>query len=519
MKLLAVAALSLSLGLASPTAAQVPDHLKCFRVRDQLRQAFYGADLSGLVPQAGCRIKVPAAFICLPSTKTNVSPTPPSGGEGPPAGGFACYRVKCPRAELPGVVIDDQFGTRPGTPAFASMLCAPLNPTTTPTVTVSTTTVTTSTTGTPNTTSTTLPCPYSGPPIYDPSSFDACSPSCGGAHCVPSEIVPSGIQSLLASCTDGLCAPDPIIAAAGQFVPNTCTSIAGAEGRCLSTCLPAVAARAATLPQSGCAAGERCMPCFDPTASDPNAPTGACSLACDAPAQPPVLLTCPWTGPSVLNPSALAACSPSCGGAHCLPTEFVPPGQQSVLAACPGGFCVPDPIIGTAGNFDPQNCVAFAGTTAAGRCLSTCLPAIAAQESLEQSSCAVGNKCAPCADPFTGANTGACGSVGCDEPAPTPAFKFPGCCSNLGVCVPKSQIADASEENFEQRDCPNTTGSVYLCVDPAQIAGSGVTPTPCNAPFPFDWSSFCVPDCVLGDAALLLPQGNCPANFSCPPPG
>jgi hypothetical protein len=108
---------------------------------------------------------------------------------------------------------------------------------------VSTTTVTTSTTGTPNTTSTTLPCPYSGPPIYDPSSFDACSPSCGGAHCVPSEIVPSGIQSLLASCTDGLCAPDPIIAAAGQFVPNTCTSIAGAEGRCLSTCLPAVAAR------------------------------------------------------------------------------------------------------------------------------------------------------------------------------------------------------------------------------------------------------------------------------------
>ena len=518
MKVMAVAALSLSLGLAQPTAAQVPDHLKCFKVRDQLRQTTYTADLSGLVPEAGCKIRVPAAMICLPSTKTNVSPTPPGGGEGPPAGSFACYRLKCARPELPDVVIDDQFGTRVGTPSFAKMLCAPLNPTTTPTVTVSTTTVTTSTTGTPSTTSTTLPCPYSGPPIYDPNSFGACSPSCGGAHCVPSEIVPSGIQPLLASCTDGLCAPDPIIAAAGQFVPNTCTSIAGAEGRCLSTCLPAVAALAAVLPVSGCTAGERCMPCFDPTASDPNAPTGACSLACDAPAQPPVLLTCPWTGPSVINPSALAACSPSCGGAHCLPAEFVPPGQQSLLATCTGGFCAPDPIISTAGNFNPPNCVAFAGTTAGGRCLSTCLPGIAADPDLEQSSCAVGNKCAPCADPFTGADLGVCGNVGgCDEAAPTPAFKFPGCCSTLGVCVPSSHIPDALEANLGQRDCPN--GATYLCVNADQIPGSGVTPTPCNAPFPFDWSSFCVPDCVLGDAALLLPQGNCPANFSCPPPG
>ena len=522
MRLMAVAALSLSLsfGLALPTAAQVPDHLKCFRVRDQLRQTFYSADLSGLVPQAGCRIKVPAAFICLPSTKTNVSPTPPGGGEGPPAGGFACYRVKCPRAELPGVVIDDQFGTRTGTPAFANMLCAPLNPTTSGTV--STTTVTTTVpTSTSSTTSTTLPCPYTGPPVYDPNSFAACNPSCGGAHCVPTEIVPSGLQSLLAACTDGLCAPDPIIAAAGQFVPNTCTSIAGAEGRCLSTCLPAVAARAATLPQSGCAVDERCMPCFDPTASDPNAPTGACSLACDAPAQPPVVLTCPWTGPSVLNPSVFAACSPSCGGAHCLPTELVPSEQQSLLAACPGGFCVPDPIIVTAGNLDPPNCVAFAGTTAAGRCLSTCLPVVAAQPSLEQSSCAVGSKCAPCADPFTGEDLGVCGTIGCDGPAPTPAFEFPGCCTNLGVCVPSNLIPDSQEADFGQRDCPN--GATYLCVNPGQIPGSGVPPASCTVVGsfipPFNWDSLCVPDCVLGDdVAVFLPQGNCPANWSCPPP-
>jgi hypothetical protein len=514
MKLMAVPALSLTLALASPAAAQVPDHLKCFKVRDQLRQVFYTADLNGLVPEAGCKIRVPAAMICLPSTKTNVSPTPPGGGEGPPAGSFACYRLKCSRdTEFPDVVIDDQFGTRLGTPAFAKMLCAPLNPTTTPMV--STTTVTTSTT------STTLPCPYSGPPIYDPNSFAACDPSCSGAHCVPTEIVPSGLQSLMAACTDGLCAPDPIIAAAGQFVPSTCTSIAGVEGRCLSTCLPGVAARAATLPQSGCAANERCMPCFDPTASDPTAPTGACSLACDAPVNDPVVLTCPWTGPSVFNPAVFAACSPSCGGAHCVPTELVPSDVQSLLAACSGGFCVPDPIIATSGNFDPPNCVPFAGTTAAGRCLSNCLPGIAAQ-SLEQSTCAVGSSCAPCANPFTGADTGTCGSLGCDQPAPTPAFEFPGCCSTLGVCVPKSQIPDASEADFEQRDCPGTPNDIYLCLDPGRIPGSGVTPTSCNAESliipPFSWVSTCVPDCVLGEIAAFLPQGNCPADYSCPPP-
>jgi len=257
------------------------------------------------------------------------------------------------------------------------------------------------------------------------------------------------------------------------------------------------------------------MPCFDPTASDPNAPTGACSLACDAPAQPPVLLTCPWTGPSVFTLTAFPACSPACGGAHCVPPELVPSEQQSLLAACPGGFCLPDPIIVAAGNIDPPNCVAFAGTTATGRCLSTCLPAVAAQPSLEQSSCAAGNRCVPCADPITGVSTGACGSMGCDQSAPTPAFKFPGCCSALGVCVPSSQLSVGSLPSYiGPRDCPAGAAN-YQCVGPDQI---GQTPTACNVTFPFEYTSVCVPDCVLGDIAIASPQANCPANWSCPPP-
>jgi hypothetical protein len=139
--LITVVGLSMSIAFARPTGAQVSDHLECFKVKDQLRPAFYTADLNGLVPQVGCKIKASAAFFCVPSTKTDVSPAPPGDGEGAPANGFACYRVKCPRAALPGVVITDQFGTRGGTPRVASLLCAPLMPTGTPTSTSTTTSI------------------------------------------------------------------------------------------------------------------------------------------------------------------------------------------------------------------------------------------------------------------------------------------------------------------------------------------------------------------------------------------
>jgi hypothetical protein len=84
--------------------------------------------------------------------------------------------------------------------------------------------------------------------------------------------------------------PDEFIASDSESVPRSCISTDGAEGRCLSTCIPAVAARAGVLPQSSCPAGDKCMPCFDPTAPDPTVPTGACSLACDMPTQPPIVL-------------------------------------------------------------------------------------------------------------------------------------------------------------------------------------------------------------------------------------
>jgi hypothetical protein len=390
----------------APSAWTADDHLKCFRVRDGLKRQPYTADLSGLVPQPGCTISVPALYVCLPSDKTNVHPTPPQEGGGDPTGGFACYRVRCPKAELPPIVIEDQFGTRPATPNVTRMICAPLGPSsvvtnTTTTVQVTTTTAaaTTSTTTTTTITTTTI---------------------------------------------------------------TTTTSTSTTSTTLLS-------------------------------------------------------LACPYTGPPVFNPASYPECSPACNGAHCVPASILPEWEQStVFATCTGGFCVPDPLIATAGNYIPPSCDPFSGTGAPGRCLSGCLAFVAAQPLLEQSTCGAGNRCAPCFDPLTGASTEAC-ITSCDAPPATP-FTFSGCCGGLGICLPISQLAVGSLPAYVgQRDCPGGPAS-YQCVAKDQTVELG-PPTSCFVDLLFtSWTSICVSDCVLGDTAQFIPRGTCPAGSSCPSP-
>jgi hypothetical protein len=340
---------------------------------------------------------------------------------------------------------------------------------------------------------------------------------------LPAALVPDAQRSLLAPCPGGYCTPDPIISTANHQKFTPCTSIAGAEGRCLSACLPSVAAQP-LLPQSGCTGGRKCVPCYDPTSSNPTAPTGACSLGCDAPTKPPVTLTCPWTGLNVIDPSVLPQCGPACGGAHCLPNAYVPQGSASQLATCGSGAtagrCAPDELIAAGGKVDPPNCSAFAGTPAQGRCLSTCLPAVSSQPTLETSTCTAAQKCVPCADPLTGTDTGACGTLGCDQAAPNPPYKFPTCCGGTGTCVPRSQVPDDKEGSLARRDCPLANPDVFLCAPTDQLPGH--TPQSCHVGFsvipPFSWDNVCVPDCIIGDSAPFVPRDGCPVNWSCPPP-
>jgi hypothetical protein len=358
-----------------------------------------------------------------------------------------------------------------------------------------------------------LTCPWEGPPLIDPSTLPECDPACGGAHCLPEALVGPAEQALLAPCPGGFCAPDLLIETAGQTPPPSCVSVAGAEGRCLSTCLPDIAAQAAFLPQSSCAAEERCVPCYDPTAADPTLPTGACSLACDAPVDPPTIITCPWNGPPLLDPATFPECDPVCGGAHCVPDTLVPPDQQALLAACPGGFCLPDPLISTAGNYLPQSCTAFPGTTSEGRCLSDCLPVVAAQiDNLSQDVCPSGEHCVPCYDPFTGLETGACSSTSCDAPV-DPPYTFPTCCpfegTDQGTCLPSALIPPDDQANLLQHSCPTD----MLCIPNEYLPDPPIPIQTCTG----GWGTgACVSQCVDG-VPTFFGQGDCPGNHICVP--
>jgi hypothetical protein len=109
-------------------AAGITDHLACYKVKDTATKTTYTATVSGLVVQAGCTIKLPAALTCTPASKTDVAPAPPGGGGIGTPNGFTCYKVKCPKlpkGTFTAVTVADQFGTRGVTPTTMQLVCAP----------------------------------------------------------------------------------------------------------------------------------------------------------------------------------------------------------------------------------------------------------------------------------------------------------------------------------------------------------------------------------------------------------
>jgi hypothetical protein len=251
-------------------------------------------------------------------------------------------------------------------------------------------------------------CPYTGPPLLDPTSLPTCDPN-GGAHCVSASLVPASEASQLATCPTGLCVPDSFLVTAGNFIPPTCTSLLGAEGRCLDEMIPQVAAQLSELPVATCKSYERCVPCYDPTSG---MKTGACSLSCDpGPKDPPTV--------------AQACCSESgTNQGECLPKTSIPTAEQSNLNAdvCTqtptATLCIPKEMI--APGFKPPVCSAdslltFLSGGYTGVCLSKCLNFGAGSGlAIAQGNCDSNHDCAPCINPLTNAPTGAPGCQGED---------------------------------------------------------------------------------------------------------
>ena len=233
---------------AAPTAAQVPDHLKCYKVKDPQEKSVYTADLGGLQAEPGCVIRVPGKLLCVETTKTNVTPTPPGVDDTGAAGRFLCYKVKCPKATPPAVPWTDQFGTRSLTPGVAKVLCAPeIVPATT--TTSSTTTTTEPTRCCQNTTVTTscadIPASQTG--------------RCGfGATLAPVGAVCDASGSCQTpKCCDGLPGFECL---QGQFTASTCTSVGGTfhpTSQCLPSgqCSPGPPPNPCSNPGTGCGTG------------------------------------------------------------------------------------------------------------------------------------------------------------------------------------------------------------------------------------------------------------------------
>jgi hypothetical protein len=219
--LVAASALGLCLIQAPPTRAQVPDHLKCYKVRDPQATKSYSADLGGLIPEPGCTIRVPAVMACLPATKSNVDPSPPGGGATGTPNAFGCYKVKCPKVTPPTISLADQFGNRVVTPTKAKLLCAPASATST----------TTSTTRPLNLcTTTTIPrCGSGPPPNFCPPTFaecpggQTCQTDASGCSCVGP--APACDAAGGAFCSAGTCPP-------GQ----SCQTVCNGDGTLSCTC-------------------------------------------------------------------------------------------------------------------------------------------------------------------------------------------------------------------------------------------------------------------------------------------
>jgi hypothetical protein len=252
-------------------------------------------------------------------------------------------------------------------------------------------------------------------PALDPSALPAC-PDCGGGHCVPTAQIPDpSLLDQLAACdASSVCVPDDIIVTNGKLVPSTCKSVAGSEGRCLSSCLPAVSGQLAQLPQDVCPDTHKCVPCYDPQSGED---TGACRVSCD-------------TGPTG-PPQTFAKCCNNDEGVDegtCIPSSLVPADQADQLGedSCPqdsgAALCVPDVFLQaqTSGMpYLPATCDTgfwiqsfFGDEFSQGACLPECIPEVDDTPFLVQDDCPEAWKCVPCQNPQTGESSGACDPKG-----------------------------------------------------------------------------------------------------------
>jgi hypothetical protein len=227
----------------------------------------------------------------------------------------------------------------------------------------------------------------------DVASLKACGQ--GKGHCFAKDKVALGDQFEPCEGSD-VCVPDEILSANGQKL-KSCKSIIG-EGGCVNTSLiPEVKKQGGdVLTQDVCDAGQKCIPCTDPTHN--NAPSGFCepigvhTNACTAGGDAPA-------GGGDKPAAALPGCCTSKGKSNgvCLTETAIPEDQRGDApqdSCADGNKCVPAAFV----EGKPVKC--DGGILGAGVCMDKCfngMMSIAGDIGiLDNEGCGNTEVCVPC---------------------------------------------------------------------------------------------------------------------------
>jgi hypothetical protein len=224
---------------------------------------------------------------------------------------------------------------------------------------------------------------------YDvPSRSDALPSCCEGAGvCVPAALAPAGMSQRLGadSCDEGaLCAPRAFLEDPGA-TPARCQAAGELEGRCLPSCLPAVAERGEQLTRRDCDRDQRCVPCFDPSTGED---TGACRTGDDQPSDPP---------------RTFERCCGSMGAelGTCLPLELLNAEQADALPvdSCSGPEtrCAPSELTRAPYQLSWCKVPLLGSLVSEGLCLPECFVPFPARLLTPRGTCGASSRCVPCA--------------------------------------------------------------------------------------------------------------------------
>jgi hypothetical protein len=221
---------------------------------------------------------------------------------------------------------------------------------------------------------------------------------------------------------------------------------------------------------------------------------------------------------------------PCCNGRGVIiPNWLIPADFQARLAKVgKDGLCVPTEFAVDA-DYTPPTCSSISGLP--GVCISTCLPEIKnADVPLPQATCPTGTACAPCQDPRTLEDTGACefGDLACHKPPkigkcdalkPDPAKMdlsiYPKCCGALGGrahCVPSALVPESQKKDVEA--CPD--GNSYCVPDDFITASGRFQPSNCRT---MGREGRCISVCVksVKDQLDMLTSDGCKPDEVCAP--